>query len=77
MLEDTIDHISDEIFDGIQKLFEANERQFSFDMRVLGQVATSARCLSSIGLSNAENVAESRTSGLEIQLRGLGQIGLV
>lgn len=76
MLENSIDHVRDEILDGVQELFEVEERQLGLDVRVLGQVTTSARRLGSIRLGNAEHVAESRTRGLQIQLRRLGQISL-
>ncbi len=76
MLEDTIDGVSDQVLDGVQELFEVDEGQLAFDVRVLGQVATCARRLGSIGLRYAEHVAESRTRRFQIELRRLRKVGL-
>ena len=77
VLEHTVDSVRNEVFDGVQELFEVDERSFGLDVRVLGQVATSPRRLGAIRLSNAENVAESGARRLQVELRRLGQVGLL
>lgn len=76
MLQHSIDRVNYQIFNRVQQVFELDERPFGFHVRVLGQVASGSWRLGSVRLSDAEDVAKSRTSRLQIQLRRLGQIGL-
>ena len=76
MLENSIDYIGNQVLDGIEQLLEVNERQLALNVSVLGQVATSAGGLRSIRLRYAEDVSQSRTRRLKVQLRRLSQIGL-
>jgi hypothetical protein len=68
-LEHTIDDVAHKILDGIQQIVERDERSLGFDVRVLCQVASSARLLGTIRRSNAEDVSHCRADRLEVQLR--------
>jgi hypothetical protein len=77
VLQHTINGVDNQVLNGVQQLLEGDERKFALDVRVLGQVTTCARLLGTVGLGNAEHVAQGSARGLQVQLRRLGQIGLL
>jgi hypothetical protein len=65
-----------QVFDAFQELLEGDERQLGLQVLVLRQMAASPAGLCAVGRQQTETLAHCGTGGLQIQLRGLGQIGL-
>ncbi|KAI2287449.1 hypothetical protein LOZ06_006892, partial [Ophidiomyces ophidiicola] len=68
-------HAADQGLQVVEQVGEGDEVQLGLDVGVLGQVAAGERLLGAEGGADAEDVAEGGQAGLEVQLRGLGQIG--
>ena len=68
MLQNSINGVANQILDSLEQLLKVNERPLAFDVSVLGQMAASTRGLGSVGLRNAEHVAQCWTGRLQIKL---------
>ena len=73
---DVVDGAADHFFEMREELFEGDEGEFGFDVRVLGEVAAGEGFLGAEGFLDAEDVAEGGEAGFEIELGGLGEVGL-
>ncbi len=64
-----------DFFEVDEQVVEGDEVEFGFDVRVLGEVAAGEGFLGAEGGGHAEDVAQAREAGFEVELRGLRQVG--
>jgi hypothetical protein len=69
MLDDSVDHIDNQVFNCVEQIFKVDERSFSFDVRELGQMSSCARRFGSVRLGNAENISQSGTFSRSQELK--------
>lgn len=65
-----------ELFNVFEKFVEIDESEFTFDVSVFTQVSPGVRFLCSERLLNAEDISQTRETGFEVELRGLGEVSL-
>ncbi len=74
--EDARNDVGDERLDGVQQIVKGDKDALRFNVRVLRQMTAGSRGLGSVGLRNAEGIAQRGQNGLQVQLRRLRQVGL-
>lgn len=77
VVENTVDNLGDNLLKMVKKVVELDKVQFGLDVGVLGQVATGKRLLGTERLFNAVDLAHGGKDGLEVQLGGLSEVGLL
>ena len=77
VVENTVDDLGDDLLEMVEKVAELDKVYLGLDVGVLGQVATGKRLLGTERLLNAVDLAHGSKDGLEVQLGGLGKVGLL
>lgn len=75
--EHAVDDAAHELLEMLEQLVKGDKVELGLDVAVLGQVASGQGLLGAEGLFDAVDVAEAGQDGLEVQLRGLGEVGLL
>lgn len=73
--EDDVDDGAHDLLEVGEQVVEEDEVELGFDVGVLGEVAAGEGFLGAEGGRDAEDVAERGEAGLEVELRGLRQVG--
>ena len=72
-----INDIADHLLQLFEQIVKGDESHLSLAMGVLGQVATGVGLLGTEGLGQAVDISQGGKAGLQVQLGGLGQVGLL
>lgn len=75
--QDLINYPGNKVLNVLEEVLKLDKVELGLDVRVFGQVATGKRALGAERLLDAVNVAEGLDSGLEVELRGLGEVGFL
>ena len=77
VFEDAGDDVGDEVFGQVHEAVEFEEGDLGFDHPELGEVAAGFGFFGAEGGAEAVDLAESEGGGFDVELAGLGEVGLV
>lgn len=75
--EGVVDRAADEFLEVHEELIKVDEGELGFDVGIFRQVTAGQGLLGAERLLDAENVAQRRETGFEVELGGLGEVGLL
>ena len=75
--QNLINYPGNKVLNVLEEVLKLDKVELGLDVRVFGQVATGKRAFGAERLLDAVNVAEGLDRGLEVELRGLGEVGLL
>ncbi len=75
--EDAIDDVGDEVFGEAHEVVEVGEGHFGLDHPELGEVAAGLGFFGAEGGAEGVDLAEGEGGALDVELAGLGEVGLV